>query len=254
MSCDVLLCVQARMSSTRLPGKTLRPFCGQTILEILLTRLNTLSLPLVVLTSTDSASDSIENLASKMDIDVLRGSESDVLSRFAVAASIYKPSRIVRCTADNPLTSLKMISALCTLSDGLLDGLSTFSKTSLPEGLKTEVVPTRMLEMLSNSDYKTPADTEHVTDYFYRTNKTYITHYSSPQTSRNKAWSLACTKTLTVDTLQQFSTLESFFCSLLPYQQSSILDGSLDIEDYLLSTHETHLIEQLCLRTDIPCN
>ena len=252
MTPDILVCVQARMSSTRLPGKSLRPFAGQSILGILLTRLKTLSLPLVVLTSEYIASDPIEELALKSDIDVLRGSEDDVLSRFAKASSLYKPSRIVRCTADNPFTSLKLITALCTLSDDAPDKLSTFAKSSVPEGLKTEIVPSRMLEDLSRSNLKTSADIEHVTDYFYRANKAYLPQYIIPDSSQSYQWSIACTKTLTVDTPKQFSTLESFFCSLPLCQQSRVLDGSLDIEDCLLSAQGTHLVNQLCPRTDDP--
>lgn len=96
--------VQARMGSTRFPGKMLAPLGGIPILEWVITRARQSKfLDRIVLATSDlKRDDDLVELAERVGINVYRGSEADVLERFAAAAKLYDADFIVRVCADNP--------------------------------------------------------------------------------------------------------------------------------------------------------
>lgn len=100
----VVALIQARMGSTRFPGKMLAELGEAPVLEWVLRRTNKARLvDQVVLATTDLHRDNaLVELAEKLGIEVFRGSESDVLGRFATAAALYKADTVVRICADNP--------------------------------------------------------------------------------------------------------------------------------------------------------
>ena len=99
--------LQARMGSTRLPGKSLAPIAGRSLLARVVERLKTRAdLPVVLATTTLLEDDLLCEEAERLEIAVLRGSADDVLGRFAFAASVLGVSAIVRATADNPAVDL----------------------------------------------------------------------------------------------------------------------------------------------------
>ncbi|MCB8044824.1 hypothetical protein JM654_13600 [Microbacterium oxydans] len=93
---------QARMTSTRLPGKVLLAAGGRTLLDHHIDRLQKLDLPLVVATTTNASDDPIAALAVSRGARVFRGSETDVLGRFAGAARDAGLDVVVRVTSDCP--------------------------------------------------------------------------------------------------------------------------------------------------------
>src|SRR4051794_24356614 len=99
------LCIlQARMGSTRLPGKVMAELGGRPELAFMLDRLSGLAVDrLVVATSTAAADDRIEALAHQQGVAVVRGPEDDVLARFIVALDEFPATNVVRLTADCPL-------------------------------------------------------------------------------------------------------------------------------------------------------
>src|SRR5690349_13231095 len=101
----LLVVVQARLSSSRLPGKVLLEVAGRTLLGHLLTRLarSAYRPEVVVATTTHPADDRVEAEARRHGAGVFRGSEADVLSRFAGALREHPADVVVRLTADNPL-------------------------------------------------------------------------------------------------------------------------------------------------------
>ena len=106
--------IQARLGSTRLPGKILLPFHGErTIIDILMDKLHQASSStIVVATTTDPGNDLlVEHLQSKGEL-VFRGSENDVLDRFIKAAEAYQLDGIVRICSDNPFIDPEGIKAL----------------------------------------------------------------------------------------------------------------------------------------------
>jgi spore coat polysaccharide biosynthesis protein SpsF (cytidylyltransferase family) len=167
----VVAVVQARMSSTRLPGKVLARLGEGTTLELLLHRLRRARQldEIVVATSTDPSDDPIEREAKRLTVRVLRGSLTDVLDRFARACEALNANAVVRITADCPLIDPEVVDQVVELwRDTGADYISNiFEPRSYPDGLDVEVISAgalRRTEALATD----PEDREHVTTYIRR--------------------------------------------------------------------------------------
>ncbi|WP_372399263.1 glycosyltransferase family protein [Azospirillum sp. HJ39] len=164
---------QARMTSTRLPGKVLMPAAGRPLLAHHLERLaRTPGLDAVVLATTvNTADDPVAACAEGLGIAVFRGDEADVLGRFAGAAAMAGAELVVRVTADCPLIDPVLVGRLIATflggqcDDPPLDHLSIDS-TRYPRGLDAEIFPRRLLEEAA-ANAADPAEREHVTPYIY---------------------------------------------------------------------------------------
>ncbi|MFM7727134.1 MAG: cytidylyltransferase domain-containing protein, partial [Flavobacteriales bacterium] len=106
---SVLIITQARMSSTRLPGKILMEAAGSSMLEHHVKRLSELSANVVVATSNQPADDVIESWCLQHNVAVFRGDELDVLDRFYHAHLVYGGDIVVRVTSDCPLIDPNLI-------------------------------------------------------------------------------------------------------------------------------------------------
>jgi len=165
--------VQARMGSTRLPGKVLMDVAGRTMLERVVTRTGRAKLirDVVVATTTNSRDDLIEALCKEKSWSCFRGSEDDVLDRYYQAASVYGPDDIVRITSDCPLTDPEVVDRVVqSFLEGQpnLDFVSNNMPTrTFPLGLDVEVMQFSALEKAWRAD-KNPNWREHVTLYIYR--------------------------------------------------------------------------------------
>ncbi len=161
---------QARMTSTRLPGKVLMPAAGRPLLAHHLDRLSrTPGLDAVVLATTVNATDDpVVACAESLGIKVFRGDEQDVLGRFAGAAALAGADLVVRVTADCPLIDPALVGRLIAAfrDDPSLDYLSIDS-TRYPRGLDAEIFPHRLLDEAA-ANATDPAEREHVTPYIYR--------------------------------------------------------------------------------------
>lgn len=161
--------VQARMGSTRLPGKVLMPIGGVTMLERVLGRIEqACSLCQVgVATSTHPEDESILEFCEKRGTFCYRGSEGDVLERFFLAAKEMRGDAIVRITGDCPLVDPKIID---TVVNTHIESQNDFTFNdvvkSYPRGTDVEVVNYSVLEYTC----RTARDSyhrEHVTAYIY---------------------------------------------------------------------------------------
>lgn len=177
--------IQARMGSTRLPGKMAKKFYdGNTLLDVLIERLLPFSkqLPIVVATTEKDIDDFIEETALKKDIPVFRGSENDVLSRFIGAAEQYNIDMIIRICSDNPFIQPRFIQELINVNRELtadyvgfrLNGARPAIKTHL--GFFPEMVSLKALESINVSDLN-PMYREHVTNYFYMVKNDFFVKY-----------------------------------------------------------------------------
>lgn len=159
--------VQARMGSTRLPGKVLRDLVGRPMLARQLERLATCrSLDeIVIATSTDSADDPIARMASGMGIDVVRGSNDDVLARVVQAARETRADVVVRVTADCPLIDPsitdRVVDELTTHQESC-DYASNVVRRTYPRGLDVEALFVDTLQRLDRLA-QTAEEREHVT-------------------------------------------------------------------------------------------
>ncbi len=103
--------IQARMASTRFPGKILIPFFeGESILELLIHKLLQIPETSIILATSDSVQDDlVAEIAVNLGVRVYRGSETDVLERFIKAAEFYSVHNIIRICSDNPFLDLSSI-------------------------------------------------------------------------------------------------------------------------------------------------
>ena len=169
MSPRVGVVTQARTSSTRLPGKVLEQVGDRTLLEHHLDRLAASGLPTLVATTTNVGDDALAGIARDRGLPVFRGSERDVLSRFAGCAREHDLDVVVRVTSDCPLIDGGLVAQgveeFLAADDADLY-LSNCLTRSYPRGLDFEVFSaTALLE--ADERATTPADREHVTPYLH---------------------------------------------------------------------------------------
>jgi spore coat polysaccharide biosynthesis protein SpsF len=166
---SVTCVVQARMRSSRLPGKVLAEVGGEPMLAVLLRRLAPLQPDhLVVATTGDPADDAIEDLAGDEGVDVVRGPEEDVLARFGHALERFPADVVVRITADCPLVDADLVrSALELRSATRADYVSNTLVRTYPDGLDVEVLTAAALRA-ADAEAVDPVEREHVTPFVYR--------------------------------------------------------------------------------------
>lgn len=163
---------QARMTSTRLPGKVMIEVAGQTLLDHHLDRLAWSGLPVLVATTTNDVDDPIVELARGRGLGVHRGSEQDVLARFHECAEVYSLDVVVRVTSDCPLVDGHVVADVVerfTARNSEWLYLSNGLERTFPRGLDVEVFSAAALADAHRSA-KDPAQREHVTPYLYRQN------------------------------------------------------------------------------------
>ena len=159
------------MTSTRLPGKVLRPILGEPMMGRQIERIRRSKTPgdLIVATSVDPSDQAIVDYCEQLKLPVFRGPLGDVLGRYAGALEAFGPAdHVVRLTADCPLADWNVIDACIALhADSGADYTSNTVTRSFPRGLDVEVFRAGLLpEIASSTD--DPYDREHVTPYFYR--------------------------------------------------------------------------------------
>jgi glutamate-1-semialdehyde 2,1-aminomutase/spore coat polysaccharide biosynthesis protein SpsF len=163
----VVAIIQARMGSSRLPGKSLAEIEGRPMLWHVIQRVKRARLVdrVVVATSTAPADDAIEKMCREIDIPCHRGSENNVLDRYYHAARAEKAAQVVRITADCPLIDPEVIDQVVRrFQIGDLDYASNAMVRTHPDGLDTEVFSFSALERAWHEATK-DSEHEHVTPY-----------------------------------------------------------------------------------------
>jgi spore coat polysaccharide biosynthesis protein SpsF len=161
--------LQARMGSTRLPGKCLIEIAGRSLLEHCIrgVRRSQLVGRIVVATSDLPEDDAIEAASGRLGVDVFRGSAKDVLARYHGALERFPGEPVIRLTGDCPLMDGGVIDkAIRSFLDSKVDYVSTGASKTYPRGLDVEVFTAAALRrafLEGLSDYHR----EHVTPYLY---------------------------------------------------------------------------------------
>ena len=168
----VLAILQARMSSTRLPGKVLAPLAGAPMILRQIERLRRARKleRIVVATSIRADDDPLAEVLATAGIPVYRGDLDDVLGRFVGALDAFGPARaVVRLTADCPLADPEVIDAtVARFEDSGADYASNVAEPrTFPKGLDVEVMTAAALRRAA-VETRDPHDREHVTPYLYR--------------------------------------------------------------------------------------
>lgn len=163
--------IQARMSSTRLPGKILAPLAGQPLLEVVVERVRGAAVDEWWLATTDRADDDVvEEWGRSIGIDVHRGPDEDVLARFAGLIRRRSPDVIVRLTADNPFVNAEVINLLVNEYRGKADGIRVVCAQDgfLPLGFAPQVADAAAVSELDDRlPASDAADRAHVLSRFY---------------------------------------------------------------------------------------
>lgn len=207
----IVAIVQARMGSTRLPGKVMRTLLGEPMLFHEMARIGRSKRihTTVVATTHSSADNTIQQLCIDQGWPYFRGSESDVLDRYYRAAEQFGADIIVRLTSDCPLIDPALIDRVIdtfVINSPDIDYVSnTLPSRTFPRGLDTEVVSFDVLEKSWRED-KNPLLREHVTQYILQnpekfrilgvTNNTDLSHLR---------W--------TVDTMEDFQLVDAIYSS-----------------------------------------
>ena len=162
-----LIIIQARMGSSRLPGKVMLPIGNTNVISLLIKRLEKIvDAQKIVVATTNQPEDDIlyEHLLSK-NIAVFRGSEDDVLSRFQECVVKFKNSDIIRVTADCPLIDIDVINQLIKTHVNTQSDYSYLSP-KFAEGVDVEVFSALALQQ-AYDNAKLLSEREHVTLYFH---------------------------------------------------------------------------------------
>lgn len=209
----VAVIVQARMTSSRLPGKVLKDLGAGTTLELLCRRLRRVSeaSALVIATSDDPSDDPVAETAAALGVGVARGPLEDVLERYRLAAAEVGCDAVVRITADCPLSEPTVLDRLIRVwreGEGLSYVWNTREPRTFPAGLDAEVVSRTALERAA-AGTRDPYDREHVTPFVR----------NRPERFPQRALRLdppVRTVKLSLDTAQDLATIRSFVERLGP--------------------------------------
>ena len=209
----VVATVEARMGSSRLPGKVLAPIGDLPSLAMMIGRLRrsqTLS-GICVATTTNPDDDAIVGLARELGVDVFRGSEDNVLERVLLAAQSVGADVIVETTGDCPLIDPGLVDA-CVLTYFSVDVHYCANVGSgLPRGLEAQVFATELLAEV-NSLTSDPADQEHVSLYIYEHPELYdLLRVPPPAALHRPSWRW------TVDTPEDLAFVRAVVENLGPF-------------------------------------
>jgi len=226
----VLAILQARMSSSRLPGKVLADLQGEPMLARQIERLRRCATldRLMVATSTEAADDAVAALCARIGVDCFRGSLDDVLDRFHAAAAGRGAEHIVRLTADCPLADPKLIDRLVGMHvAGGYDYTSNTLTPHWPDGLDAEVMRTEVLEAAWR-EATLPSEREHVTRFIYtRPERFRLGSLVGETDLSSQRW--------TVDTPEDLALVRAVYAALYPAKP---VFGTQDILTFLAAHPE----------------
>jgi spore coat polysaccharide biosynthesis protein SpsF len=207
---NVTAIIQARLGSTRLPGKTLMTIEGDTLLGHLVSRVKACTSVdnIIIATTNRSRDDEIVVFAKMHDLGFYRGSEDDVLDRFYKTAIEFDVRTIVRVTPDCPMLDPRVTDLVVSCYiNGDYDYVSNAIRPTYPDGLDTEVFSFQTLEK-AWQQAKLPSEREHVTAYVVK-NPEVFRLYNVSKDEEDLSW-----MRWTVDTKEDLQFVRSIFAEL----------------------------------------
>lgn len=219
-----VIIVQARMTSTRLPGKVLKEVLGKPLLEYQIERLRRVKLAdgIVIATTVNETDLPIVQLCEKLNIAYFRGSEEDVLSRYYYAAVQYQADAVVRITSDCPIIDPRLVDEVIALYRNnypQFDYVSNVGKRTFPRGMDTEVFSFQALQE-AHREATLPEDREHVTPFIRRnTERHKAANLRYPEDQSAHRW--------TVDTPEDFALIEKIIVALADCRPEFTLEDCL---------------------------
>ncbi len=207
MSCVAI--IQARMGSSRLPGKVLEDVGGASVLARVVHRTRRARMldAVVVATTSESRDDAVAHECQALGVPAFRGSEDDVLDRFYRAAQAADASTVVRICADCPLIDPRVIDlVVATFFERRADYASNTLERTFPRGLDLEVTSFETLERAWRQATD-PPEREHVTPFIYRRPESFrLNSVTSGRDHSHHRW--------TVDTAEDLAFVRELYARL----------------------------------------
>ncbi|PKM52704.1 MAG: UDP-N-acetylglucosamine 4,6-dehydratase (inverting) [Firmicutes bacterium HGW-Firmicutes-7] len=239
----IIAIIQARMNSSRLPGKVMMEFCGIPNIYHVYNRVKASKKvdEVIIATSSNSADDRIAEYCHDKNIVCYRGSEDDVLDRYYKSIDQYKLSDgdgIVRITADCPLIDSDVIDEVVKVFlENQYDFVSNIQPPTFPDGLDVEVMSYRLLEEMWRNAQK-PLEREHITQYLYNNIHKYaVANIENEIDISSYRW--------TLDEVEDYSFIKEVYESLFPINPAF---GKNDVLKYLESNQDLIKINQIYKR------
>ncbi|QQO08410.1 cytidylyltransferase domain-containing protein [Breznakiella homolactica] len=198
--------VQARIDSSRLPGKSLLPLGRRPLISAVMAALREVPADVRVLACPEDSAGDFLLLAEDAEFEIVAGSKEDVLSRFCDVIRRFSPDRIIRATGDNPFVFADAAAEIHR--EALARGAHYGGYLELPYGAGVESVSSEAL-LRAEREADLPGEREHVCPYLYNHPELFSV-YRPPAPAR---WNSPGIR-LTVDTLAD-------------YEQAAVLDGAL---------------------------
>ncbi|MCA9556538.1 MAG: glycosyltransferase family protein, partial [Myxococcales bacterium] len=233
--------VQARASSTRLPGKIFMDLGGAPLLVRMLERLKACKTPftLVVATTDDPADDQIPALAAQASVACVRGHPTDLLERHLTAARAFSADAVAKIPSDCPLIDPRVVDRILGTfveANGAYEYVSNLHPATWPDGYDVEVMSMDALERAGREATR-PHEREHTTPYLWDEQGRFRCH--------NVAWDrdLSMTHRLTIDYAEDYALIKAVYEALYrPEGEAFSLDQILALLDarpdlYALNAH-----------------
>lgn len=218
--------IQARMSSTRLPGKVLKTINEKPLIEYQIERIKRCHYidNIVIATTINNIDDEIVDFCKRNNIDFYRGSEEDVLSRYYEAAKKFKADTIIRLTSDCPIIDPDVVDKIVeTYLENNHDYVSNTLERTYPRGLDAEVFSFSALEEMQKCA-SALFEREHVTPYIYLSkDKFSILNVCNNINNSHHRW--------TVDTMEDFQLVEKLINNLYPTKANFTMKDVLSLLD-----------------------
>ena len=201
----IVALVQARMGSTRLPNKVMRPICGTPLIGLLMQRLAQATQvdEIILTTSTEPRNITLTEYVQQLGYAIYQGSEHDVLDRYYQAAKQAKADVIVRITGDCPLLDPVLVDSVITrFLESKVDYVSNVAPPTFPDGLDIEVFSFAALNR-AHLEAKQPLQREHVTPFIRESADFSQLNYSNDTDHSSQRW--------TVDEIDDFVVVQKIY-------------------------------------------
>ncbi|MCB2297188.1 glycosyltransferase family protein [Clostridium tagluense] len=224
--------IEARMTSTRLPGKVLMDFCGKSNLQHIIERLKRSKYldEVVVATTVNKDDDAIVELCEKIGCKYYRGSEADVLLRVLDSAKSVNVDYIVEITGDCPVIDWRHVDNLIEMFfSGEYDYASNTIERSFARGFDTQIFPVKILEEV-NEITKNLVDHEHVSIYIYTHPEKYrLINWKADDKINHPEFEI------TLDTKEDYEFIKNIYGNLYPSNPDFSAE---DVVELLLKNQE----------------
>lgn len=209
----IVATIEARMTSSRFPGKVLMDYCGKSNLQHIIERLKRSNYvdEVIVATTVNEQDNPIVELCEKIGCKYYRGSEDDVLLRVLESAKSVNSDIIVEITGDCPVIDWRHVDKLIEMFFlGEYDYAANIIKRTFPRGFDTQVFPVKVLEEV-NQLTKNPVDHEHVSLYIYTHSEKYrLLNWEAEEKMNHPEFEI------TLDTKEDYEFIKEIYEMLYP--------------------------------------